>query len=227
MKKLLFATLIAAASAGCQKNTSLSSEAPSVAASPAVTASPATPTSKKYDGPFGLDGAMPIADLEHSGFKSVEGKPGIYVGSPPRPLQDADAYMVLAAPKMGVCRIVAHVTVPVVNGTGDQVKAAVDRMADTMQAKYGKYSEKVDYIKQDVYRRNPEFWMMGLKEDSVLYAYEWSAKKVEKPLLGNLENIEVSAGTGKIDSAYVAIIYTYTNFDECQAELRALKAGNL
>lgn len=229
MKSLLFVVILSTALYGCQKSQPTTQTAPKVEASvkpPAQTA--ATPVSAKtYDGPFGLAGRMSIQELERLGFKPMPDRPDLFLGTPPKPLQDAESYAVMASPNVGVCRIMARVPVPVVNGSGDQLKEKADQLADVMQVKYGKYSSKVEYARQDVYRRNPQFWMMGLKEDSVAYAYDWEAGKTTQPLPADLETIEIDTSASDITSGYVVIKYTYKNLDACRKEREKRKANSL
>lgn len=230
MKKIIIAVAVASALVGCQKqsSTEAKSTVPSenkvhkVAAKAEVKAA-----GKSYDGPFGLDGSLPVAELERMSFKSSSTSPSVFTGSPPRPLEGTAEYFVVATPDSGICRIRAIVDVPITNGSGDQMKSRVDQFAETMQVKYGKHAAKVDYIGQDVYRRNPQYWMMGLKEESVIYAYDWSAGKTQQPLPEDMENIEISANATSSDAGYVAIQYTYKNFKNCTAEIKKQRAANL
>lgn len=229
VKNILIIATIGLVLTGCQKQPAqeTSQQATSSPAPSAAVPTQVALAAKTYDGPFGLAGSMPVAELERMGFKVGSKSSNLYFGSPPKPLQDASSYGVVATPGAGACRIIAHVDVSVVNGAGDQLKEKTDQLAELMGVKYGKYSDKVEYIKQDVYRRNPQYWMMGLKEDSVVYAYDWEAGKTEKPLPSDLENIEVVASTVDTDSGYVLIKYTFKNFPQCQKEMNARKADNL
>jgi len=230
MRKLLIIAAACAALIGCQKQQAQSSsQQASAGATSSTLAAPSNipASAKTYDGPFGLAGAISVAELERLGFKDAGRASNLYFGKPPKPLSDAGTYAVLATPAAGACRIMAHVDVKVVNGSGDQLKEKTDQLAELMAVKYGKHSDKVDYVKEDVYRRNRQFWMMGLKEESILYAYDWSAGKTEKPLPVDLENIEVAADTDSISSGYVAIKYTFKNFPACRKEIDARKANSL
>jgi hypothetical protein len=182
---------------------------------------------KNYDGPFGLTGSIPVAELSKLGFKESESSPGVFLGKPPKPMDDINDYYVFATPAVGVCRIRATYDVPTVNDSGDQLKAKVDQFAEMMAVRYGKHSDKVTYISRDVYRRNPEFWMMALREESVYYAYDWTVNKTEKPLPGDMTNIEVSANATSSGKGYVSIQYTYKNFEACKEELKKKSAANL
>lgn len=232
MPKLFFFIIVLAAAAGvtgCKKQPLESSTQGGGASS----AGQQTETLKQvdkpasYDGPFGLAAKISVADLKKMGFKEVETHPGLFEGKPPKPLSEPGDYLVVATPDAGVCRIRASFDIDNVNGSGDQLKAKVDRFAETMRMKYGKHSEKINYISQDVYKRNPEYWMMGLKEESVVYAYDWTAGKTEQPLPAGLSNVEIVATALSLSKGYAAINYTFDNKDQCMDEIDKAKAANL
>ncbi|WP_143054621.1 hypothetical protein [Massilia timonae] len=214
-----------------------SKQEPSTAAPPSAEAPNAAPASqpqkappaaaKIYDGPFGLAAGISAAELKAIGFEEVDSAPGIYRGKPPKPFSDPGEYVVLAAPKAGLCRIRATFDVNNVNGAGDQIRSKVDQLAETMQIKYGKHSDKVNYISRDVYRRNPEFWMMGLKEESVMYGFDWTAGKTQQPMPQGLSNIEIVAVALDGSSGMAAIHYNFDNRDECMKELKEQKSSAL
>jgi len=230
MKTPLIALAVAVASTliGCNKTASSALPAASDHEIKNAASGPPLPAQKTYNGPFGF--AMGISGtelMEQFNLKPVPSDPNLFDGPAPKPLDSIQEYMVLTSPKAGACRIVGMSKVAVVNGSGDQLKAEADRLADLMQIKYGKYTEKVDYIGQDVYRRNSQYWMLGMKEDSVAYAYEWAPKKGAAPLPNQLQSIEISTAAPALDSGYVAVKYTFTNFTECQNERKASKAQSL
>lgn len=215
--------------AACQKQPSAVTAAPGVPileeAAP-VKKSP-TPVGKAYDGPFGLTGEIPIAELERMEFKPSESAWGVYFGTPPRPMDGVSSYYVVAAPNAGLCRIRATIDVDLVNATGDQLKAKVDQLAEMMKVKYGKHTSLIDLARTEAYRRNPQYWMLGLKEESVIYAYDWSAGKTSQPLPDGLDNIEISANATSTSNGYAAIQYTYKNFKDCTSEMTKQRAANL
>lgn len=229
MKKSVAVAIASMALAACQKQSPPASVQASTNTPSASQVEPASAalSAKSYDGPFGLAASMSISDLEKRGFKPADGTPNVYVGKPPKPLEDQGIYAVVATTMTGTCRVIARLPVDVVNGSGDQLKQKTDQLSDLMRIKYGKYTEKLDHIKQDVYRRNPQFWMMGLKEESIYYGYDWNANKTEKPLPGDIEKIEIAAEAINMDSGFVSIQYTFKNFADCRKELDTHKAQNL
>lgn len=214
---------------GCQKQTtSPTAETPAPTAQPEKSKNPTEAKAiKTYDGPFGLTARMTGEELKTLGFVEVEGSPGLFKGTPPRPLGEPGDYYVVATPKAGLCRIRASYDVNTVNGEGDQIKEKVDQLAEAMSVKYGRHSTKINHISQDVYRRNPEFWMMALREDSVVYAYDWTAGKTEQPMPDGLENVEIVANALTLSSGYAAISYSFDNRKQCMDELKKLKSSNL
>lgn len=237
MSKLhAIALLLAACSlvSGCQKPTGSASAASSAApAAPLgkTTATPAAPApvvaSKTYDGPFGLAASMPVAELTRLDFKPMESNSTIYTGIAPKPMEGIDDYAVLATPETGVCRIMANTNISVVNGSGDQIKERVDQLAELVATKYGKHSSKIDFVGEDVYRRNPEYWMMALKEDSAVYGYTWKTGKTATALPEDVDRIEISAGAVRTDGGWAQIRYTFKNIDACNSDNKKRKAASL
>ena len=220
--------VVAAALAACQKQTN-SASAPVATPLAEKKSPPPQPVvaEKTYDGPFGLAGKMSTAELARLDFKPLSFNPSLYKGVAPRPMEGINDYVVLATPEAGVCRIMANADVSVVNGSGDQIKEKVDQLAELMATKYGKRSSKTDFANQDVYRRNPEFWMMALTEDSVAYGYTWEAGKTETALPDDLQSIEIFAGATQIRSGWAQIRYNFKNIKDCQESAKKRKAANL
>ena len=227
--KIGIALALSISATACQKQPAAVIGAPGVPSlgEPSLANADSPPAGKTYDGPFGLAGKIPVAELEQIGFKPSEGAWGVYFGTPPKPMDGVSDYYIVAGPNTGLCRIRATVNVDLVNDTGDQLKAKVDQLAEMMKIKYGKHSRLIDLARTEAYRRNPQYWMLGLKEESVLYAYDWSLEKGAHPRADGLDNIEISANATSTSKGYAAIQYTYKNFKECTAEMMKQRAANL
>jgi hypothetical protein len=119
------------------------------------------------------------------------------------------------------------VDVDVVNGTGDQIKAEADKLAETLEVKYGKYTKKYDFASESVYERNPQYWMMGLKEDAVTYSYVWRAVKKQSTLPNNISSIAVNTSAISSSAGAASIIYSFSNAGECFEEIKKNKSSNL
>ncbi|MBC3920847.1 hypothetical protein H8L32_25505 [Undibacterium sp. CY18W] len=231
-RQFLSMTVIAAIASlsACEKH-----EEPKTAASSSATASAvaatttaAKPAVKTYDGPFGL--AMGISDKEiHEifGFTNTAEATHVYTGTPPKLGPGFTKYYVIATPVAGVCRIRAIKVINSVNDRGDQLKEEADNLASLMEEKYGKPSGKYNSIANDIYRRNPQYWMLGLKEKSVVYGYDWEKGKNTAALPNNIDSIDITVTGYSLDSGSVGVTYDMTNFKECEKEYKKAKASNL
>lgn len=217
---------------GCNKsdapNKNLGSDVvPSTTASIAI--QPEAPPLKTYEGPLGLAMGVPV-DVMVGQLKftpSNADNPNIYSGTPPKPAPGFDSYFVLATKEQGVCRIGAIAPVDVVNGSGDQIKSETDRIAEMVEMKYGKPTKKYDLALEDVYQRNPEFFMLGLKEDSVTYSYSWVQHPGTATFPNDLAEIEVTAMAVELNKGWVRLLYTFTNDKACNVEVKKQKSSNL
>ncbi|MFZ6769411.1 hypothetical protein ACO0LM_20360 [Undibacterium sp. Di26W] len=181
-----------------------------------------------YSGPLGLVMGITEAELTNKLAYSASDKVRhLYTGTPPRPMADFSDYFALATPLSGVCKIGGYARFDTVNGNGEQIRAAADRMAASLEEKYGKPSKKKDAISADVYRRKPQYWMVGLKEGSVSYGYRWAAGKTVKDLPDDIMNIIVYAQAETIHQGGVGVIYEFSNYADCQKELKKEKTTKL
>ncbi|MFZ6779891.1 hypothetical protein ACO0LD_23910 [Undibacterium sp. Ji83W] len=164
---------------------------------------------------------MAISETELAsklGFvKSTKAK-HLFEGQPPIPVDEFSDYYAVTAPISGICKVGASRTITAVSGTGEQIKAAADRIAQALEQQYGKASLKKDKVKTDIYTRRPQFWMVGLKEGSVSYGYLWANGKTERELPNNILNIIVFAHAKAINRGEVGVSYEFANYADCQKE---------
>jgi hypothetical protein len=184
---------------------------------------------KTYDGPLGLAMGVSIDELlgKIASAKSSESNPNIYAITPPKSAPGFDRFYAVATKEDGVCKIVAISDVNVVNDTGDQLKSRVNEIAEMVELKYGKSHKKYDFARQDVYRRNPQFFMMALKEDAVTYGFDWVSQVNKVKLPSDLEEINVFANASKMSEGWVSLEYIFKNFKSCQANIKKAKSTNL
>lgn len=219
--------LISAFLFACNKQDEVTSVSKNASVTPSLpTETIKLASQKTYDGPFGLSMGIPLTELVNVlKFKSssIE-NPFIYKGIPPKPASGMNSYTVVATEKQGICKVGASVDVDVVNATGDQIKAEADRIAELLELKYGKYTEKYDFAGQDVYKKNSQFWMMALTEEAVNYGYFWSNST---SLPSSINSISVKSYATSMSSGYTSIIYEFINFNDCQSEFKKQKSTNL
>jgi hypothetical protein len=227
MKKILL-TIIVASLFGCSKEPSEKITESKASASSTPKESPVKALST-YDGPLGLSSEVTLDELTRRfGFTETKLGSHIYKGIPPKPIDDFDYYIAVVSKNHGLCKVIAKREYKNVNGHGDQVKAAVDFYRDLLIEKYGAVSDTYDFITNDTIKRNPEFWMMGLKEETVFYSFFWTNKKGRQtPLPNKLSSVSVAPNGLSTSSALVEISYEFENFSECTKEFKKESANQL
>ena len=183
---------------------------------------------KTYDGPFGLAMGISVAELQGDyGFKRDRKKLGYFEGQPPKPVNGMDSYFAVATKGQGVCKIGATVIVEITNDFGDQIKAEADRVAELVQLKYGKYTEKVDYIKDDDHKGRSDFWTYDLEKQLNAYSYHWGGGKKGIALPNNIKSIEVASVATALSKGYILVSYEFNNFGDCLTEIKKQNSSNL
>lgn len=187
------------------------------------------PPLKTYDGPLGLSMGIPVDILtEQLLFKeSFSDIPNVYAGVPPKPAPDFDTYHVLATSGQGICRVSAISNVDVVNDNGDQLKSETDRIAEMIETKYGRRTNKFDFATQDVYRKHPQFFLMALRKKAVTYTYTWVNGERNLALPNDLAEIVVQAGASEMGKGWVILTYFFENRTKCDDETKKQKSTNL
>ncbi|MFZ6655892.1 hypothetical protein [Undibacterium sp. TJN19] len=229
MKKLITLFAIVAVM-GCEKKGPVVEQAPIVPVKQAEVkpAEVKKVPQKIYEGPFGLAMGISTDELTRDiGFVKDADTSYFFTGKAPKPIPGVENYIAIALPNLGLCKIVASATYETVNDTGAQLKQGADKFKEMMETKYGAPSKKVDFANQDVYRRNPQFWMMASKEDSASYGYLWLEKKDNLKLPNNIVSIGIFAQATSMKAGFVKISYEFSNFTECQKEMKKAKAANL
>lgn len=182
----------------------------------------------KNEGPFGLAMGISVTDLTGVfGFVGEKNIPYIYSGVPPKPVLGFDDYHVTALPKTGVCKVSGLQTVDNVNSYGDEIKKAVDKLVQTLSIKYGKQAKKYDYAKDVAFKRHREYWMLGLKDELVVYAYNWVQAKNERKFPNNIYSISVEARAYSLTKAAVMLTYEFENVFDCMEDMKRLDIQNL
>lgn len=218
---------------GCQKTPEATSASTATSALPGAVAStstlppvqvekpapilPAALAVKKYDGPLGLAMGITEEEIQALGFKDSGKSNGTYYGTPPMPADGFNFYIAKLSPTLGLCRLMGFRDISVVNNMGDQLKEATDDVAELVSMKYGS-GKKIEYL-PEIQQRNPEFWMLGLHDDSVIYSYTW-----KKDLPNSLQRVEVYASASEIYTGKVIIDYRFSNVENCYQEDKKKKS---
>ncbi len=168
-------------------------------------------------GPFGLEKGMTL--------KGIGGNPekvghGIYkLDSVPKPHSAFEAYVVRIAPKGGLYWIKAIGKDIETSTYGMELKSAFNEMKEKLGATYGKH-KTMDVLLPGSIWDEPNDWMMGLIKKERILAAIWE-KSEGSSLPSEIEQIGLIASPTSRDKGYIAIEYSFTNKDDCEAELAA------
>jgi len=168
-------------------------------------------------GPFGLEKGMSLKEI---GGKSEKIGHGVYkLSSVPKPHSAFEAYIVKVAPKGGLCWIKAIGKDIATSSYGIDLISAFSEMEEKLGATYGKH-ETMDFLMPGSIWNEPNEWMMGLIKKERVLAALWE-KSEGSSLPSDIEQIGLIASSISCDKGYIAIEYSFTNKEACEAELAA------
>lgn len=166
MKYLFGAALLSClALTGCSKEnpaepTSKSENAASKQEAPPVKAVKKGP----WNGPFGVQMGLSVADLEASGLKLTKMQPGIYSSeTAPSPHQAFEGYNFVISSTSGLCKVNAVGKDIATNSFGESIRSTFSDLKNALTEKYGKPSNDYDFLRKGSIWRDSRDWMMALK----------------------------------------------------------------
>ena len=114
-------------------------------------------------GPFGIEMGMTLQQIESlSGAAAKEFGIG-YEIQPPKVHPSFDVYVALISPTLGVYKIVAFGKSKTVSSFGTELKSDFDKIRKQIEVVYGP-SKVFDFLKYGSIWKEPNDWMMGLKQ---------------------------------------------------------------
>ena len=174
-------------------------------------------------GPFGLSMGMKKSDFKGE-LKEIA--PHKYqTNTVPKKHSAFEAYVVQIGPKSGLCYIKAIGKDIRTNTYGSEVKSAFEEMESKLKSAYGD-NKKLDFLRYESIWNEPKDWMPGLIKGERILAAFWNVKEGSK-LTDNLTDIALAASGTNRETGYLAIDYTFSNKEACDAEIAAMEDGAL
>ncbi len=174
-------------------------------------------------GPFGLSMGMKKSDFKG---KLKEVAPYKYTTNAiPKKHSAFETYVVQIGPKSGLCYIKAIGKDISTNTYGVEVKSAFDNMEAKLSKPYGK-NKKVDFLRYESIWDEPKDYMPALIKGERILAALWGTEHGSK-LKGNLKSVALVAKGASRSKGYLAIEYSFTNEEACDAEIAATEDGAL
>lgn len=166
--------------------------------------------------PFGLQMGMKNDQLgkiqsEISPYK-------FQLASVSKPHTDLEVYAVTATPNAGLCFIRAVSPNWKTTSDGAVLRSRFESMKSQLEGIYGK-PYMLDSLNEGSKLNRPRDWMNALLKDERKLLARWSVDD-NLPMKPTIAKIYVAAYAVSDEAGYIAVEYYFTNYDQCQAELK-------
>lgn len=175
---------------------------------------------ERGDVPFGLASKSQPNNLDIDKEKDEEGSSLYPLNSVPAPSPDFVQYGVTAYNNVGLCDIRAVSETFENDSLGSEAKGFADRIAEALEAKYGKAKHTDACGGGDISCQN-QFWAMSMMNGERAYAFEWDT--VKPPL----RSITVWVASDNLARLSVRLDYELNDAAKCKAAENASRSTNL
>lgn len=184
--------------------------------------SPVT-SSKKYDGPFGLQAGLTVDEVKQSApdLAPDDKQPGWYIATNvPTPYPSFDSYMLNFSTKSGLC-VLSGIGKNITSGSsGAEIQAAFEDLATALSGRYG-HGKKYDFY-TGAGSGDSQYWMMNLKEKDRVFSMIWD-KTTGATLPATISGTELDAHALDMETGYINVRYEFSNVEDCKTEENARK----
>ena len=171
------------------------------------------------DGPFGLSRGLRKEDID---IQIQEVKPCMYRAEKlPKQHSAFEYYYLQITPVQGLSWIKAIGNNVTTNPYGSDLKSAFETIRGKLENIYGR-PENGDFLMDGSIWNEPRDWMQAIaNKERHLYAH-WDSKKISG-LPSDLESIFLNVSALGTDSGYIAIEYSFTNYEASEKEMAMLE----
>lgn len=174
---------------------------------------------------FGLSQGESLADISKvATLKKM--KPFVYsTPSLPDGNDSFNDYRLIITPDQGLCKVIAWTPDIESSVYGDAIKDKFAALYDALDKKYG-MSKKLDALRPGSIWDDPQDWMMGLAKNERFLMAIWSSESGAS-LPPDVEAIGLEAHGTSSSKALISLSYEFTNFDSCEAAIKAAENSSL
>lgn len=179
-------------------------------------------TTAAYGGPFGLDQGMPLSQLG----RARQIRPGTYhLANVPKPHSTFKGYVVMVAPKTGLCLIRAISDEIVTSKDGFHLRNTFDQTKVRLDQIYGT-ARVMDRLSPGSLWDRPEHWMMGLVNNDRTLGALWD-KTSKATLPSEIRAVTLVAEAKTIGRGHILLEYSFANLAQCEEEIAKQEDGAL
>jgi len=175
--------------------------------------------SSAYAQSFGLKMGTSLDVLKKQMTLKDVGNYGYSTSSPPKGHPSFQRYWMAITPKHGLCRVCGFSKKISTNAYGTELKRKFEELEAALTSKDGT-AEKDDFLKSGSIWDKQCDWMMGLlKNERTLTVYWASGNPVKFP--DNIYFIQLVTRALTIEEGYVAVMYSFNNWNDCDEWIKA------
>lgn len=175
------------------------------------------PQTSDVPSPFGLKMGMPKGQL------AIEKEVAPYkfqLASVSKSHPDLSTYVATVTPNAGLCFVRALSPTVKTSEDGAQLRSRFEEMKSQVTGIYGT-PHLEDSLQSGSTLDKARDWMMALLQNERTLRARWSGPDDNLPMKPTISKIYVGVFAVTKDSGYLAVEYYFSNYDQCQVELKA------
>lgn len=170
---------------------------------------------------FGIEMGTNLSDLE----SAEDIGDGHYTINVPSPHSEFETYVAVLSEATGVCTIRGIGKNHDNDKFGSNVQAAFKNLENALNNNYGT-GEHVNWLQPNALWDGSHEWVMSIRQNERVFGTDWTTESgADFP--EELDAIMMQVRALGSDTAYVVLQYRFSNFEECDSELKAKDASGL
>lgn len=170
---------------------------------------------------FGVEMGTSLSELKDA----VDIGNGNYVISVPRPHSEFESYVVVLSEATGVCMVRGIGKNHSNDRTGSGVRGAFKTIETALNSNYGE-GKQSNWLQPRALWDGAHEWVMSIRQNERLFGTDWTteggAEFPEEILAITMQVRAISS-----DVSYIVLQYRFSNFEECDREIKAQDASGL
>lgn len=164
-------------------------------------------------GPFGIEKGTKLDSLG----KTKETESGKYTFVPQKTLPEFETYVALVSDLQGVCWIKAIGNDIRTSPYGSELTSKFSKFEKKLSNIYGS-NKQYDFLLADSMWNEPKDYLHALLEHERRLASVWGPEYNSK-MTDDLKSVSLIASATSLESGYIAIEYTFNNYEACKEEI--------
>lgn len=170
---------------------------------------------------FGIDMGASLSDLSGAEYAGN----GTYFINAPRPHSEFESYIVTLTETTGVCMIKGIGRYHSNDRRGESVRRAFKSLEHILNENYGA-GDHIDWLRPEALWDGSNEWVMALRQNDRIFVTEWK-EELGAELPGEISSIGMFVAATGPGTSFIILQYQFSNFEECDREIKAQDASGL